>query len=119
MSANNFLSTAPRSPDLSPLYFCLWGHLKSPYFIQLHLKMQRHFTNELLRRVKPFPTASGPLKFATAHEQIYPCANWLKWRISGTSVVNSDFMKHENSTDIKLGTCITKILSVVSKILHG
>jgi len=75
MSANNFRSKAPRSPDFSPLYFYLWGHLKYPYFIQLHLKMQRHFTIALLRRVKPFPTAPGPFKFATVHEQTYPCAN--------------------------------------------
>ena len=75
MCANNFRSTAPRSPDLSPLNFCLWGHLKTPCFIQVHFKIQRHVTNTLLMRVKPFPTASGNLKFATVHEQTYPCAN--------------------------------------------
>ena len=119
MSANNFRSKAPRSPDFSPLYFYLWGHLKYPCFIQLHLKMQRHYTNALLRRVKPFPTASRPLKFATVHEQIYPCAYWFKWRTSGTFFVNCDFIKHENSTVIKCGTCIINILSLDSKILHS
>jgi len=119
MSANNFRSTAPPSPDFSPLYFYLWGHLKYPYFIQLHLKMQRHFTSALLRRVKPFPTASGPLKFATVHEQTYPCAKWFKWRTPGTFVVNCDFIKHENSTVIKWGTCIINILSLDSNILHS
>ena len=74
--ANNFRGTAPRSPDLSPLYFYLWGHLKPPCFIQVHFKIQRHFTNTLLMMsVEPFPTASGNLKFATVHEQTYPCAN--------------------------------------------
>jgi len=118
MSANNFRSTTPRSPDLSPLYFCLWGQLKPPCFIQLHLKMQRHFTNALLRRVKPFPTAPGPFKFATVHEQTYSFANWFKWRTSGTFVMNCDFIKHENSVVIKWITCIIIILSLDSKILH-
>jgi len=95
-----FQGTTPRSPDFRPLYFCLWRHLKTPYFIQVHFKMQRHFTNALLRRVELFPTASGPVKFATVHEHTYQCANWFKWRACGTFVVNCDFIKHKNSTVI-------------------
>jgi hypothetical protein len=39
--------TAPRSPDLKPSDFHLWGQFKKSHSIQLPLKMKRHFTNTL------------------------------------------------------------------------
>jgi hypothetical protein len=114
MSANIF-EVQPHVHRNSVLHIFSVGTLENSHFVQLRLKMQRHFTNALLRRVEPFPTASGPLKFATVHDQTYPWANGLKWRASGTLAVNCDFKKHNNSTVMKWGTCIIN-MSFVSKI---
>lgn len=41
----------PRSPDLNPLDFYLWGHLKL-WLIQVQYKMKGHSTNGFLIAVK-------------------------------------------------------------------
>ena len=52
----------PHPPEIDPIEFYLWGHLKNLWCIQLQLRIKRHFNNPFLVPVKPLPTAPRPLQ---------------------------------------------------------
>ena len=58
----SFRGTVPRSPDLNPLHFGLWGHLDPPPVYSAPTQNGEIFHQRSSTSVKPFATASRPLK---------------------------------------------------------
>jgi hypothetical protein len=51
-----------------------------------------------------------PQDHVIAHNQTCPCVQWFRWRAFWILVLTCDLINNNNSTGIKLGTCIANVL---------
>jgi hypothetical protein len=108
----------PHVHRISILYIFICGDIKYSLFYSAPFDNAETLHQRIIDACQSFQSVLWRLKCATVHGKIYPFAQWFKWRISGTYIVNCDFIHNENFTFIQLEKLITNILSVVSKMLH-
>jgi hypothetical protein len=87
LNKDKFEVQPQRSLDLSPLYLNVWDTSK-PQIINPRYMW----------------------KDAAVHNEEWLWVHWLRWSSFWIFVVNRDLINNENSTVIKLGTCIVNIL---------
>jgi hypothetical protein len=84
----------PRSPKLSPCDFCVWGHFNSFSVFSFNLKWRDTwwiYLWLLLNHPQPHRDRSNG---ATLRDQTCLRVQWIRWRESGSFVVNCDLINN-------------------------
>jgi hypothetical protein len=106
--ALDFEVQPPCSPDLSPLAFHLRGHLKTPRLFSSNWEWKDAssvFLSHSNHSQPPWDLWKG----ATVRDYTCPYVHWLRCR-TFWALVNCDLINNKNSTFIKSGTWVVKVV---------